>query len=55
MEREVKIALVDKKQLAEKRDCIRITCGDITVWGYTLSEAIENFDEVLENKNVFQW
>lgn len=54
MEKEIKIALVPKRQIGEKRDCVRITCGDITVWGYTLSEAIEEFDEALENKDMFQ-
>ena len=55
MEREVKITLVPREQINEKRDCIRITCGDITAWGYTLAEAIEEFDMKLEEKDTFYW
>lgn len=53
-EKEIKIALVPKEQTNERRDCVRITCGDIVAWDYTLSEAIEEFDEALENKDMFQ-
>ena len=55
MEREVKIELVPREQIKEKRDCIRITCGDIVAWGYTLSEAIEEFDMQLENRTMIFW
>lgn len=55
MERQVKIELIPREQIKEKRDCIRITCGDIVAWGYTLSEAIEAFDIKLEDKNMFHW
>ena len=55
MEKEVKIELVPREQIKEKRDCIRITCGDIVAWGYTLTEAIEEFDMMLENKNTMFW
>lgn len=54
MEKEIKITLVPKKQTNERRDCVKITCGDIVAWGYTLSETIEEFDEALENKDMFQ-
>ena len=53
-EKEIKITLVPKEQINEGRDCVRITCGDIIAWGYTLSEAIEEFDEALKNKDMFQ-
>ena len=53
-EKEIKITLVPKEQINERRDCVRITCGDIIAWGYTLSEAIEEFDEALKNKDMFQ-
>ena len=33
VEIEIKIALVPKEQTNERRDCIRITCGDIIAWG----------------------
>lgn len=53
-EKGIEIALVPKEQINEKRDCVRITCGDIVAWGYTLMEAIEKFDIALENKDMFR-
>ena len=44
MEKEIKIVLVSGEQIGEKRDHIRITCGDLVGWGDTLLGAIEDFD-----------
>lgn len=44
MEKEIKIVLIPGEQIGEKKDHIRITCGDITGWGTSLLAAIEDFD-----------
>lgn len=47
MEKEIKIDLVPKEQTYEDFDSIRITCGEICVWGNGLECAIKAFDEAL--------
>ena len=44
MEKEIKIALIPGEQMGEKRDYIRITCGDVVGWGASLLAAIEDID-----------
>lgn len=51
MDTAIKIDLVPKQQTNSSRDSIRITCGDIVAWGYSLREAISEFDrELLRDK-----
>jgi TRAP-type C4-dicarboxylate transport system substrate-binding protein len=49
-EQKIEIYIVPKAQLGEDKDMIRITTngqtGLIIGWGYTLQEAINNFDKV---------
>ena len=51
MEEEIKIALVPKEQINESQDYIRITCGNICVWGNRLEAAIKAFDIALQKRN----
>lgn len=51
MEEEIKIALVPKEQVNESQDYIRITCGNICVWGNCLEAAIKAFDIALRERN----
>lgn len=51
MEEEIKIALVPKEQINESQDYIRITCGNICVWGNCLETAIKAFDIALRERN----
>lgn len=50
MEKEIKITLVPKEQTGEEHDFIRITCGNICVWGNCLESAIKAFDEALKQR-----
>ena len=50
MNEEIKIALVPQKQINEEHDFIRITCGNICVWGNCLESAIKAFDEALKQR-----
>ena len=47
MEKEIKIDLVPKEQTFDEFDSVRITCGNICVWGECLEVAIKAFDEAL--------
>jgi len=47
MEKEIKIDLVLKEQINEEFDCVRITCGNICVWGNCLEATIKAFDDAL--------
>lgn len=53
-EREIKIALVPKEWISEDRNMYRISCDGMNHgWGYTLEEAILNFDkENLDNQKI---
>lgn len=51
MEEEIKITLVPKEQINESEDYVRITCGNICVWGNCLEVAIKEFDIVLRKRN----
>ena len=51
MEKEIKIVLVTKKQINEAQDEVRITCGNICVWGNCLEAAIKAFDIALRQRN----
>lgn len=52
MEQEIKITVIPKEQIGKSMDAIRITYGDVCVWGYSLREAISEFDrEFLRDKN----
>jgi len=49
-EREIKIDLVPKEWVGEEKNMYRISCDGMNYgWGYTLEEAIKNFDK--ENQN----
>lgn len=50
MEEEIKITLVPKEQINQSLDFVRITCGNICVWGSTLEVAIKAFDNALMEK-----
>lgn len=50
MEEEIKIALVPKEQINESQDYVRITCGNICVWGNCLEAAIKAFDIALSGE-----
>lgn len=47
MEKEIKIDLVPKEQTFDEFDSVRITCGNICVWGECLEVVIKAFDEAL--------
>jgi len=49
MEKEIKISLVPKEQINEEFDfdCVRITCGNICVYGNCLEATIKAFDDAL--------
>ncbi len=49
MEKEIKINLVPKEQINEEFDCVRITCGNICVWGNCLEATIKAFDNALRH------
>ena len=49
MEKEIKINLVPKEQINEEFDCVRITCGNICVWGNCLEATIKAFDDALRH------
>lgn len=54
MNEEIKIALVPQKQINEEHDFIRITCGNICVWGNCLESAIKAFDEALKQRQKME-
>lgn len=47
MEKEIKINLVPKEQINEEFDYVKITCGNICVWGNCLEATIKAFDDAL--------
>jgi hypothetical protein len=51
MEENIEITLVPKEQIGKDKDMIRITLNTnnkLTIaWGFTLLEAINNFDKLL--------
>ena len=47
MEKEIKINLVPKEKINEEFNCVRITCGNICVYGNCLEVTIKAFDDAL--------